>query len=436
MNKKIAIIGAGHGALYAAKFLAEAGADVTVFEKSEFESISHDRTDCIEAKLFEETALPWSEGSYKGDPCSFIAPFSEKMLYVYTEEKARDITVERKAFAHMLIAHAKEKGAKFEFGKEVESLIVEDLAVKGIVVDGESIYADLVIDASGLMSPFRGQLPNILGITSMPKDDEVFNVYHASYCWKEGVEPPKGKASWKIYLKYLGKKGISWVNCERENDAAILIGMIGELKENDFEELFAQLKKDNPIIGDTLLRGGQFAPISVRYPASVLVAEGYALIGDSAFMTIPLLGSGLANAIRAGQYLAEEIIKADSVDINALWNYQVKYFKKIGAVSCVVDSVKRALLELDNAELKYIIESGIVTDDDVKAILNGGALNIKPADLIERFKGLVKARGALKTLLKYVSKGVHAASVSMMIPKEYSLLAVNSWSKKLDRIFK
>ncbi|MCQ2463165.1 MAG: FAD-dependent oxidoreductase, partial [Clostridia bacterium] len=125
MNSKIIIIGAGHGGLYAAKILADAGADVTVYEKSAFDKISHDRTDCIEVKLFKETGLPLPEGSYTGHCCSFVGPYTDEMMYIYTEEPIRDITVGRKAFAHMLINRAEESGVKFVFETEVEALIVE-----------------------------------------------------------------------------------------------------------------------------------------------------------------------------------------------------------------------------------------------------------------------------------------------------------------------
>lgn len=435
LNMDIVIIGCGHGALYAAAKLAENGANVTVYEKSSYEKISHDRTDCIEMKLFEDLGLPVSEGSYKGSPCSFIAPFSDEALYIWSDEEKRDMTVERDKFAQMLIDAAKEKGVRFVFETEVESLVLDKLKVCGIIAGGEKVYADLVIDASGMMSPFRAQIPSVCGITAMPEEDEVFSVYHASYDFAEGVPVPQGKYIWKLYLKFLGKKGISWVNCERDNDAAVLIGMIGKLSDEDFKELFAALKKENPIIGENVIRGGDFAPISVRYPASVLVSDGYCLIGDSAFMTIPLLGSGIANAIRAGDMLADEIIKALSCGTDALWNYQKRYFREIGAVSCVIDAIKRGLLDTDNAELKYIMESGIIKDEDVMFLFGGPSVRYDVKDILARIKKLLHVKGLLKVMGKYLAKGLLAAEICLAIPKEYELVSVNRWSKKLDRVF-
>jgi flavin-dependent dehydrogenase len=75
-----------------------------------------------------------------------------------------------------------------------------------------------------------------------------------------------------------------------------------------------------------------------------MVGKGYVAIGDCAFMTTPLVGSGISNSLRAGQILAEEIIKNNSVSIETLWQYQVRYYKEIGAENFFVDCLKRTLL--------------------------------------------------------------------------------------------
>ena len=66
---------------------------------------------------------------------------------------------------------------------------------------------------------------------------------------------------------------------------------------NDVEEFAEWLRPDNPRLGTEVVRGGQFVEIPVRHPLSVMVADGYAAIGDSAFMTVPLIGSGIANSL-------------------------------------------------------------------------------------------------------------------------------------------
>ena len=435
LTQNIIVIGAGHGGLRAAKLLAAAGANVTVYEKSSYEGISHDRTDCIEMKLFKDLGLSVPEKSYKGAPCSFIAPYSKDALHIWMDEDARDMTVERDKFAQMLIDEAETAGAKFCFETEVQDIILDGIRVCGVVVGGEKIYADLVIDASGMFSPFRAKIPSVCGITAEPHEDEIFSTWHGSFDYAEGVPVPEGKNIWKVYLKFMGKKGISWVNTERDNDAAVLIGLIGRHKEEEFDQLLQELRKENPIIGDKLIRGGAYAPITVRYQSSVLVSEGYCLVGDSGFMTIPLLGSGIANSIRAGQMLSEEIIKTGSVSTFTLWNYQRRYFKEIGAISCIIDSFKRALLEMDNAELKYFFESDIVRDEDVKFLFGGPSVKYDAADIIRRLKNLLHIRTAMGVIGKAIARGIVAAEFCLTLPKKYDLVAINRWSKKLDGVF-
>ena len=48
--------------------------------------------------------------------------------------------------------------------------------------------------------------------------------------------------------------------------------------------------------------------IPVRQPLAVMIADGYAAIGDSAFMAIPINGSGIGCSMRAGKMLADAVI--------------------------------------------------------------------------------------------------------------------------------
>ena len=93
-----------------------------------------------------------------------------------------------------------------------------------------------------------------------------------------------------------------------EKEVDILIANIGDELTDDYIALrTSQLKAANPVMGD-FIRGGRVADIPVRQPLSMLVADGYAAIGDAAFMTIPLKGSGVGHSMRAGKILADVVI--------------------------------------------------------------------------------------------------------------------------------
>jgi flavin-dependent dehydrogenase len=65
----------------------------------------------------------------------------------------------------------------------------------------------------------------------------------------------------------------------------------------------------------------------------MMVFDGYAAIGDSAFMTVPIIGSGIANSLKAARMLADTILadRDGAYDFEHLWKYQTRYYKNIGA---------------------------------------------------------------------------------------------------------
>ena len=83
-----------------------------------------------------------------------------------------------------------------------------------------------------------------------------------------------------------------------------------------------------------------------------MVADGYAAVGDSAFMTMPFMGSGIEASMQAEKMLTEAVIKNCKKGYTAknLWKYQVAFYKKLGALYAVIDVAKRWALNLDPTE--------------------------------------------------------------------------------------
>ena len=431
---KIIVIGAGHGGLQTAKVLTKKGYDVSVFEKSPKNCVSYDWRDDVEPTVFEKLGIPIPQNSFRTDCPSLFAPLSDLPLYVSSEENTREWNLERTAFVHLLCDLAEKEGAKVFFEKKVERLILENNAVKGVVVDGENIYADLVIDSSGLDSPFRGEIPQTFGITKSVKSDEAFTVYRAYVQPREGVEKPEKHAR-RVYLKFLGQPGIAWCICEPDGVINILVGQVGGMSEVVLNSSLSELKKLNPIIGDKVLRGGQVVRIPVRYPLTKMVAKGYVVIGDSACMTVPMIGSGISNSLRAGQILGEEIIKANSVSLETLWNYQVRYYLEIGAEHFMIDSLKRMLLKADNEDIKYMFESGAITEEDMHSMTAGGSLKLTPKSIMNKVCKGIKKFGFLVKFGITALKGMKAQKLAKKIPTVYNEKKINKWQRKLEKKF-
>ncbi len=337
--------------------------------------------------------------------------------------------MDRREFLNILISRAENVGCSVHFNSDVKQLIIEGGKVCGIIVDNKKIYCDLVIDSSGMNSPFRMQLPESYKITTHLGENEYFSVYRAFFSANENVTLPQ-KERKKLYLKHLGEKGISWCIVEKDGMINVLVGRVGKMSEATFKNALNELRKDNPIIGEKVLRGGKFATIPIRHPLIKMVGDGYATIGDCAFMTVPLIGSGIANSLRAGQILGEKIVKFGSTDIDVLWAYQKEYYKKIGAQHFTVDALKSALLDADSYDIKYIFECGILTDEDMLAISNGAGFKITLGKLLK----ILKKPHFVAKLIKAASVGIKAQKTALNIPEKYDEKVISKWQKKIEKV--
>ncbi len=431
---KIVIIGAGHGGLQAAKELSKNGFEVTVYEKNSPEKVSYDWWDDVEPSVFEELNITLPPNSRKTGRTSFVAPFSETPLYIEKEENADEWSIKRNAFVLLLVKLAQEAGATIKFNAPVQKLIIENNEVKGVVVNNKKIFSDLVIDSSGIDSAFRKEVAKIFNITEKIDENDVFTVYRAFVKIMDGEKLPKNHKK-KVYLKYLGMPGISWCICEPDGLINILIGRVGNLHESEFNNALLKLKKANPVISDEIVMGGKFGRIPVRHPLTKMVGKGYVTVGDAAFMTIPLTGSGISNSLRAGEILAEEIIKNNSVSVETLWKYQVKYYEEIGAEHFFTDYIKRTLLMSDTEDIKYIFESGIITEDDLCNFSSGNGLKFTPQELMNKISKCMKKSYFVMTILSALIKGIKAKNQALKIPEIYDEEKIMLWQRKVEGLF-
>lgn len=431
---KIIVIGAGIGGLQAAKLLSEGGADVTVYEACDRKALSYDWIDDVEPTVFEDIQFPLPPHHFRTDNTSFAVPMSDKVLRVKVPDEKREWSIERREFSEMMVSRAENAGAKLIFGTKVNGLIIDTTAITGIIIDGKKVDADLVIDCSGATSPFRASLPDKMGITAHMKDNEVFRVFRAFYTSSDGIEKPIDTK--KIYLKHLGEDGISWCFVEPNGEANVLIGRMGGLSENSLNTALTELKKSNPIIGDEIIRGGGIYTIPVRYFLPRMVANGYAAIGDAAFMTVPMIGSGISNSLRAGKILAETILTETATDVASLWKYEYRYVKEVGASQVMVDSMKRMLLSAPADDVRFLFESGIIGDAEMDSIGSGEKLTLSPAQILDKLKRGWKRLGLLLKLVGAINRGEKAEKCAFQIPAVFDEDTVSAWQKKLDSYFK
>lgn len=440
MSKKIIVAGLGHGGIAAAALLADAGYDVTVYEKAEKGTLGYDWTDIFAPGALKIAKIPMPDKDkyeYKED-MTFVAPNGTSKLRQHVLEAELEIKMERKDIYDLLITNAVDKGVKIIYECKVLKPIMLGNRVAGIRTSKGDFFADLIIDACGMNSPIRRNLPSSLMIQKEITRRQKVTIYRAFYNKASDVEV---EDKFKVLLRPEGAESVAWVASEEEH-TDLLIGRFEDFDMAEVERFAEWLRPDNPRLGTEIVRGGQFVEIPVRHPLSVMVADGYAAIGDSAFMTVPLIGSGIANSLKAARILAETVIndKTQGFGVEALWKYQVLFYKHLGTGLAPLECVKNLMFRFTPEDVNYCFDSGLLNDYNITMTANFGSFY----DLIDFFDVndlLNKAKQAcsdIEFFKKMIGAGNKISLVSaacLAIPRRWDRKLVEVWSKGYDKIF-
>lgn len=438
MSKKIIVAGGGHGGIATASILSRNGFDVTVYEKNSRENMGYDWTDIFDPKALAKAGIPMPDKAlfeYK-ENMTFYSPNEKTPIRQQVPENELEIKMERKEIYNLLIDTAEKNGVKFVYNCNIEGAIIKDNRVAGIKTDKGEIFGDLIIDACGCESPVRISLPEEFGIEKHPDKNEKFFVYRAFY--NKGTEKPV-EDKYKVCLLPEGKLGIGWVATEEEY-TDLLIGRFEPFDTEEVERTAEFFRGRNESLGTEVVRGGQFVEIPVRQSLSLMVANGYAAIGDSAFMTVPIIGSGIANSLRAAPLLAKTVMedRAESYTAEALWQYQYKFYKNLGSGLAPLAAVKLLLTRITPQQLDYIFEKGILTWREMTITADstgmGDFLHFS-SDMPKRAIAIVKDKELLRKLLRVAADIGKVMALCAVLPKEYNKSKVKQWAERYNRIF-
>lgn len=441
MGKKIIVAGGGHGGIAAGMLLAKKGYDVTVFERNAKGKLGYDWTDIFDRKGWTAIGLPLPDKkmyNLKQD-MAFFGPAMETKLLQNTEDDKKEIQMERRDIYKYLISYAEKAGVKFKYKQEIKAPVMLGNRVVGIETDKSEFLADLVIDACGLNSPIRSNLPKYLGIQNKPAEYEQFYVYRAFFNKTAEVDESE---KFKIILLPNNELGISWVATE-ENHTDVLIGRFKKFDLDYANEQIELLRKSNDSIGTEIVRGGDFANIPVRQPLGIMVADGYVAIGDSAFMTVPIIGSGIANSFKAAKILADAVSAdfTNSFSAETLWAYQKEFYKQIGAALAPLACVKLLLTRLEGPELDYIFAKGILNAEDMTIDADSTSLGamlggMTPADIKIKLNGLINNKVVLGKVVEMGLQLGRATAVTATMPQNYNRKAILNWVEQYNNCFK
>lgn len=430
-KKKIIVAGAGHGGLVAAAKLAEADFSVCVYELQSQKQLGYDWTDCIPMSVVREAGLtedPADSDFAQMKRMGYYISSSTTPLYQSEESAQRNTEIiERKVLLKALVKRARDCGATVKFGVRIDAPIIKDDRVVGIETNKGEFFADLIIDAAGVDSPLRSQLPEEFGIANSYEYGEVLYAYRGIFNKTEKY--PETVVPYEVFVYHLGVQGLSWCITDEES-VDMLIGCFEPMSEEYIEQQLQSFRIRRPQLGKTLLRGGTVNKIPTRRPLAQFVCNGYAAIGDSAFMTEPLTGSGIALSLKAGVILADAVLADEEQLFTAetLWRYNREYILNLSGSCVSMDLLKNTMLNMSPDELDFLLEKRVITEDDM---VNAGATTTV-GDMLSKVKRGFRQLPSIIKLGGAISKGDYAKKIYSLIPENYDKDSVEAWKEQVE----
>ena len=347
--------------------------------------------------MAERIKVPWSEPEIEHHVKGVMAFSPDRQTaipfdgagYMLNRQKLPEIQNER----------AKKRGINFEFEINLTGLLYDNDQVIGVEgIDNKTKQpfkktAKVVIDSTGITSMLRNGIKNTTKmekkidrrdiestgryIMYFEKAQEDLTEFDPDYCiihLDQDIAP--GGYGWVF------PKGQNKVNIGLGVEKSILDQRNARLKKTDtVSSLIDQYVARNRAMKNAKLSQdeidknnstGNFQ-VSVRRQNDCLVANGYAIVGDAAWMPKPLDAGGIGPALVAGTIIGKcivEAIESNDVTENGLWKYNKEFINEYGYKTAGLEVFRRLIQTLTNDQISYGMKH-FLGDLDVEAISKG-----------------------------------------------------------------
>ncbi len=325
----VAIVGAGPSGLTAAYFLAKKGLEVVVLEKGgELGSKNmyggRIYTHVLNRYFPEYTREAPVERWVRKEQLYFMTKNSAVKLEFFADDAflKESFTAYLTKFVQWLGKKAEEAGVLIATGVRVDSLILEDNTVKGVIAGDDKLYADYTIIAEGANT----LLLDNLNLKPMTKPEEValgvkevFRLDEERINERFGVNSEEGVAGLLVGFPSLGSIGGGFLYTMKNE---ITLGVVIRLDEPVKKKIkMYEVVEDfrmHPLI-KKLLRDSYMIEYSAHFvlergklPDKYLYGDGYLVVGAAAGFELNtgLVVRGVDLAIESGKQAADTIIEA------------------------------------------------------------------------------------------------------------------------------
>lgn len=431
------IVGAGTSGTYLAWRLAQAGYRCLVLEKDGLENLGtaigpfH-----MEEAAFERFDIPLPEGEELLHRLETVTMWPPCMQGGVT---ARLVTLDmdKPRFMRRLISYAREAGAEFRERTEFVGVMREGGVPAGVLARGPEgeyeVACRLVVDASGIGGAVRAGLPATPWFENDPIDDiDTLVVYMESWGELEGDRRPGINS----YLHFQG-----WYAPSYGEEMIVGVGMPASLEgAKKRHQAFAATL---PFKGVT--KSSTTGRVPYRRPPFSLVDNGVMVVGDAAFMNKPFSGEGVTSAFTAcaiASEVASEALSRDDLTREALWPYNVRYFRDQGAKFAFLTALMPALVSLTQREIDFLYSvPGVFSEEGTRALNLEYELKSDPAQTLRALPTLAGGIAAGRLRLESVARMARMAAAAGALRKLYESypehpVDFGAWAKKARPLWK
>jgi digeranylgeranylglycerophospholipid reductase len=306
----------------------------------------------------------------------------------------------RKKLPQKQLTEATKLGVEIMNNSVIRQLITDNNFIVG--VEGENSKtretfkksAKVVVDCTGVTSVLRTNLPIKSHIQRRIDRNDLEST--GRYIYDFDTQGKEDKTYFDpdyciIHLdQNLAPGGYGWVFPKGSHKVNIGLGVQQKLfdksnkelgKKRDLKKLIDDYVGVNPVINNPRLSNGEQDQgnewgtwqVSVRRQNDCMVANGYILVGDSAWMPKPLDAGGIGPAIIAATIAGKDVveaIEANDVSENGLWQYNKNFVNEYGYKTAGLEVFRRMLQQLSNEQINYGMKH-FLSKMDIDKITNG-----------------------------------------------------------------
>ncbi|MGZ7068572.1 MAG: geranylgeranyl reductase family protein [Methanobacterium sp.] len=383
----VAVIGAGPIGSTFARYIAEKGFKVAIFEKKKEIGVPLQCAGLLGYKIKEVNVLPEeviiseSNGAYIHSP-------SDLMLTVCKEEPVAYV-LDRIAYDKYLSELAVEKGAELFLNHRVENV---DIKKGEIYLKDKKITAKVIVGTDGPSSKVSGKFnSNSNSIHAIQ-----YLVDTRKECFKENFV--------HLYVESKFSPGFIWIIPLSKNTARV--GLFYDTDYKDLNKILKEFMAKNEFLKDCKILKKYHGKIPVNNFKNKIVKDRAILIGDAASQVKPTTGGGLVIGFTCAKMASEVVAEAlEADDISILKNYQKKYKKKF-------ENELKMQVKVQNT-----FES--LTDDDLDSMFR--KLKEKGAEEIISKYGDIDSQSPL--VKEFIKRGL----IFSILPKILSRTLLNLW---------